>query len=76
MSDLGHYKAERRHQATPVDGAVEFLVGMVTTAPDDTSDDEVAGTRSREAVRAAELAAQRNAIFEPDRVERVDVLTG
>jgi muconolactone D-isomerase len=36
---------------------VEFLVDMVTTVPDGTSDDEVADMREREAARAAELAA-------------------
>jgi muconolactone D-isomerase len=37
---------------------VEFLVDMVTTVPDGTSDDEVAEMRKREAARAAELAEQ------------------
>ncbi len=39
---------------------MEFLVDMVTTVPDGTSDDEVADMRKREAARAAELAAQGN----------------
>jgi muconolactone D-isomerase len=39
---------------------VEFLVDMVTTVPDGTSDDKVADMRRREAARAAELAAQGN----------------
>jgi muconolactone D-isomerase len=39
---------------------VEFLVDMVTTVPDGTSEDEVADMRKREAGRAAELAAQGN----------------
>ncbi|GAA1866922.1 muconolactone Delta-isomerase family protein [Asanoa iriomotensis] len=37
---------------------MEFLVDMVTTVPDGTSDDEVADMRKREAARSAELAAQ------------------
>jgi muconolactone D-isomerase len=37
---------------------VEFLVDMVTTVPDGTSDETVADTRSREAARSKELAAQ------------------
>jgi len=37
---------------------VEFLVDMVTTVPDGTSDDAVADMRRREAARAAELASQ------------------
>jgi muconolactone delta-isomerase len=37
---------------------MEFLVDMVTTVPDGTSDDTVAEMRGREAVRAAELVAQ------------------
>ncbi|MBV1853620.1 muconolactone Delta-isomerase family protein [Catellatospora tritici] len=37
---------------------MEFLVEMVTTVPPGTSDDEIADMRAREAVRAAELAAQ------------------
>jgi muconolactone D-isomerase len=37
---------------------VEFLVDMVTTVPDGTSDDAVTDMRGREAARAAELAAQ------------------
>lgn len=37
---------------------MEFLVDMVTTVPDGVSDDEVVEMRKREAVRAAELAAQ------------------
>jgi muconolactone delta-isomerase len=39
---------------------MEFLVDMVTTVPDGTSDDEVADMRKREAARAAELAARGN----------------
>lgn len=39
---------------------MEFLVDMVTTVPDGTSDGEVADMRRREAGRAAELAAQGN----------------
>jgi muconolactone delta-isomerase len=39
---------------------VEFLVDMVTTVPEGTSDDEVADMRRRESARAAELAAQGN----------------
>ena len=39
---------------------MEFLVDMVTTVPDDTSGDEVADMRTREAARAAELVAQGN----------------
>jgi muconolactone D-isomerase len=39
---------------------VEFLVDMVTTVPDGTSDDAVADMRRREAARAAELASQGN----------------
>ncbi len=39
---------------------MEFLVDMVTTVPDGTSDDEVAELRRREAARAAELVAQGN----------------
>jgi muconolactone D-isomerase len=41
---------------------VEFLVDMVTTVPDGTSDNEVTDMREREAARAAELAAQGNLI--------------
>ena len=37
---------------------MEFLVDMVTTVPDGTSDDAVADMRIREAGRAAELASQ------------------
>ncbi|MEU1419818.1 MULTISPECIES: muconolactone Delta-isomerase family protein [unclassified Kitasatospora] len=37
---------------------MEFLVDMVTTVPDGTSEEEVARMRAREAVRAGELAAQ------------------
>jgi muconolactone delta-isomerase len=37
---------------------MEFLVDMVTTVPDGTTDAEVGAIRSREAARAAELAAQ------------------
>ncbi|SCG64372.1 muconolactone Delta-isomerase family protein [Micromonospora inositola] len=37
---------------------MEFLVDMVTTVPNGTSDDEVAEMRKREAARSAELAAQ------------------
>jgi muconolactone delta-isomerase len=37
---------------------VEFLVDMVTTVPEGTTDDEVADIRRREATRAAELTAQ------------------
>ena len=39
---------------------MEFLVDMVTTVPDGTSDDEVAAMRKRESARAAELVAQGN----------------
>jgi muconolactone delta-isomerase len=39
---------------------LEFLVEIVTTVPDGTSDDEVADMRTREAARATELAAQGN----------------
>lgn len=42
------------------DRPMEFLVDMVTTVPDGTSDDEVADMRKREAARAAELAAHGN----------------
>jgi muconolactone D-isomerase len=42
------------------DRPVEFLVDMVTTVPDGTSDDEVADMREREAARAAELIAHGN----------------
>ncbi|GHJ43769.1 hypothetical protein Cs7R123_11110 [Catellatospora sp. TT07R-123] len=37
---------------------MEFLVDMVTTVPPGTTDGEIADMRAREAVRAAELAAQ------------------
>jgi muconolactone D-isomerase len=37
---------------------MEFLVDMVTTVPDGTSDDAVADMRGREARRAAELVEQ------------------
>lgn len=37
---------------------MEFLVDMVTTVPDGTTDGDVADMRKREATRAAELAAQ------------------
>ncbi|MGC4821240.1 muconolactone Delta-isomerase family protein [Micromonospora sp. DT63] len=37
---------------------MEFLVDMVTTVPDGTSEDEVADMRAREAARSAELVAQ------------------
>ncbi|GAA1069977.1 MULTISPECIES: muconolactone Delta-isomerase family protein [Kitasatospora] len=36
---------------------MEFLVDMVTTVPDGTSEEAVADMRAREAVRARELAA-------------------
>ena len=39
---------------------MEFLVDMVTTVPEGTSDDAVAEMRAREAARAKELAAQGN----------------
>ncbi len=39
---------------------MEYLVDMVTTVPDGTSDDEVAAMRTREAARAAELVAYGN----------------
>ena len=39
---------------------MEFLVDMVTTVPNGTSEDQVADMRKREAARAAELVAQRN----------------
>ncbi|WP_426507748.1 muconolactone Delta-isomerase family protein [Dactylosporangium sp. McL0621] len=39
---------------------MEFLVDMVTTVPDGTSDDEVADMRKREAARSAELVASGN----------------
>jgi muconolactone delta-isomerase len=42
------------------EAAVEFLVDMVTTVPDGTSDGEVADMRKREAARSAELIAQRS----------------
>jgi muconolactone D-isomerase len=42
------------------DRAMEFLVDMVTTVPHDTSEEEIARMREREAVRAAQLAAQGN----------------
>lgn len=37
---------------------MEFLVDMVTTVPDGTTDEAVAEIRAREGVRAGELAAQ------------------
>src|SRR5579864_4302111 len=37
---------------------MEFLVGMVTTVPDGTTDTEVDAIRAREAARSRELAAQ------------------
>jgi len=37
---------------------VEFLVDMVTTVPDGTTDAEVDAIRTREAARSGELAAQ------------------
>ncbi|MFF7969869.1 muconolactone Delta-isomerase family protein [Streptomyces sp. NPDC007905] len=37
---------------------MEFLVDMVTTVPDGTSDEAVADMRAREAARSRELAAQ------------------
>lgn len=37
---------------------MEFLVDMVTTVPEGTTEDAVAGIRTREAARASELAAQ------------------
>jgi muconolactone delta-isomerase len=37
---------------------MEFLVDMVTTVPEGTSEDEVAAMRDREAARTAELIAQ------------------
>jgi muconolactone D-isomerase len=42
------------------DRLMEYLVDMVTTVPDGTSDDEIADMRKREAARAAELAARGN----------------
>lgn len=39
---------------------MEFLVDMVTTVPEGTSDDAVAEMRAREAARAKELAGQGN----------------
>jgi muconolactone D-isomerase len=42
------------------DRPMEFLVDMVTTVPDGTSDDEVADMRKHEATRAAELVAHGN----------------
>ena len=39
---------------------MEFLVDMVTTVPEGTSDDAVAEMRTREAARAKELAEQGN----------------
>lgn len=42
----------------PEDGRVEFLVDMVTTVPQGTSEDGVADMRAREAARSAELTAQ------------------
>jgi len=41
---------------------MEFLVDMVTTVPEGTSDDEVADMRKRESARAAELAAAGNLV--------------
>ena len=37
---------------------MEFLVDMVTTVPDGTTEEQVADMRRREAARAAELATQ------------------
>ncbi|WP_433125772.1 muconolactone Delta-isomerase family protein [Micromonospora sp. CA-240977] len=37
---------------------MEFLVDMVTTVPEGTSEDEVAAMRAREAARSAALATQ------------------
>jgi muconolactone delta-isomerase len=37
---------------------MEFLVDMVTSVPEGTSDEEIADMRAREAVRAKTLAAQ------------------
>ncbi|MDT0458876.1 muconolactone Delta-isomerase family protein [Streptomyces sp. DSM 41527] len=37
---------------------MEFLVDMVTTVPEDTSEEAVAEIRAREAVRSRELATQ------------------
>lgn len=37
---------------------MEFLVDMVTTVPEGTTEDDVAQMRARESVRAKELAAQ------------------
>lgn len=37
---------------------MEFLVDMVTTVPEGTSEEAVAAIRAREAVRSRELAAQ------------------
>ncbi len=37
---------------------MEFLVDMVTTVPDGTTEEEIADMRRREAARAAELAGQ------------------
>jgi muconolactone delta-isomerase len=42
------------------DRPMEYLVDMVTTVPDGTSDDEIADMRRREGARAAELAAHGN----------------
>ncbi|RKN22276.1 muconolactone delta-isomerase [Micromonospora musae] len=39
---------------------MEFLVDMVTSVPEGTTDDEVAAMRAREATRTAELVAQGN----------------
>ena len=37
---------------------MEFLVDMVTTVPEGTTDEEIADMRARESARARELAAQ------------------
>jgi muconolactone delta-isomerase len=39
---------------------MEFLVDMVTTVPDGTSDQEIVDMRAREAVRSKELVAKRH----------------
>jgi muconolactone D-isomerase len=41
---------------------MEYLVDMVTTVPEGTSDDAVAQMRTREAARAQELAEQGNLV--------------
>ncbi|MEH1169461.1 muconolactone Delta-isomerase family protein [Micromonospora sp. CPCC 205539] len=41
---------------------MEFLVDMVTTVPEGTSEDEVADMRKREAARSAELTKQGNLV--------------